>query len=74
MVDGASKDLEHLLGKLGDPLPVQAGTSGNGRYLLVETKRGGRFVRVMIEASCGAAQVTEAVASALAILARGASR
>lgn len=66
-----SPELERLLARLGDPLPVQAGSNPNGAYLLVESRRDGRHVRVLVEASCGQAQVAEAVTACLAILARG---
>lgn len=66
-----SPELERLLARLGDPLPVQAGSNPNGAFLLVESRRDGRFVRVLVEASCGQAQAQEAVTAALEVLARG---
>lgn len=63
--------IDHLLAKLGKPKPAQRGSNGNGVYHLVEAQDGERFVRVLVEANCGAEKVAQAVESALAVLARG---
>lgn len=63
--------IDHLLGKLGKPNLNSSGSNPNGVWRLVEAQDGERFVRVMVEANCGAEKVAQAIESALAVLARG---
>ncbi len=68
----AQDEINHLLGKLGEPLPVQAGKNQNGSYRLVEVKHSsGKYSRVLVESNCGEEQIARAVAAALAEIARG---